>query len=404
MKKINNFNRICKQIGIPIALIRKIENSLDEYEGKLFLIGGCVRGLILKRKFLENPDLVVNLDFSILIKCLNKSRIRFLDIGSKFGSAVIVVGNKKFDITSTRNDLNPDGRWTKIKFTKNLLEDSKRRDFTFNSIYCDLNGNIYDPNGGIEDLANKKVRFIGDADLRINEDYLRILRFIRFSLDIRGCLEKKALRICNQNSKKLKKLSYERRMQELEKIIMNYNIEKKEIIEDLRTIIQNTLESKVNINNFIKLCKLEDKYNNRSFERRLKFLFRSKKAIPYLILESSDKRLKKRLEKNSLIKGYSENKLNFLLYKIEKNNVIDQLFIDFSDNIITKQDFKKFYDKILCFKKKTFPLNGKDLFKIGFKPGKAMGKVLQETELWWVKNNFTKSKSECLKFSKSFLP
>ena len=164
---------------------------MSKHDGKLFLIGGCVRNLILKKKVRDNPDLVVNLDFSILIECLNKSKIKFIDIGSKFGSVVILVGNKKFDITSTRSDINPDGRWTKIKFTKDLLEDSRRRDFTFNSIYCDTKGNIYDPNGGIQDLMNKKVRFIGDINLRIDEDYLRILRFVRFSLDISGFLKRK---------------------------------------------------------------------------------------------------------------------------------------------------------------------------------------------------------------------
>ena len=276
-EKINNFGTICKQIGIPITQIRKIESSLSKHDGKLFLIGGCVRNLILKKKVRDNPDLVVNLDFSILIECLNKSKIKFIDIGSKFGSVVILVGNKKFDITSTRSDINPDGRWTKIKFTKDLLEDSRRRDFTFNSIYCDTKGNIYDPNGGIQDLMNKKVRFIGDINLRIDEDYLRILRFVRFSLDISGFFEKKALGVCNHNSSKLKKLSYERRMQELEKIIMNSKIEKNEVFNELRKLMESTLESKINTNNFLRLCELEAKYNDRSFERRLKFFFRSKK-------------------------------------------------------------------------------------------------------------------------------
>ena len=74
----------------------------------------------------------------------------------------------------------------KIKFTSSLEEDSKRRDFTINSIYCDINGNIEDPNNGIEDLKNNKIRFIGNIEQRINEDYLRILRFYRFSI-ILGC-------------------------------------------------------------------------------------------------------------------------------------------------------------------------------------------------------------------------
>ena len=404
MKKINNFGTICKQIGIPINQIRKIESSLSKHDGKLFLIGGCVRNLILKKKVRDNPDLVVNLDFSILIECLNKSKIKFMDVGSKFGSVVILVGNKKFDITSTRSDINPDGRWTKIKFTKDLLEDSKRRDFTFNSIYCDTKGNIYDPNGGIQDLMNKKVRFIGDINLRINEDHLRILRFVRFSLDISGFLEKKALGVCNHNSSKLKKLSYERRMQELEKIIMNSKIENNEIFNELRKLMESTLESKINTNNFLRLCELEAKYNDRSFERRLKFFFRSKKNIPLFILESSDKKLKKRLVKIRFLKSYLDDELNTKLYNVEKIFLIDQMFFDLSDNLITENKFRALYNKALNFRKKEFPLKGMDLLTIGFKPGKTLGEVLKKVELWWVTNNFTKNKNECLKFSKKFLP
>ena len=94
----------------------------------------------------------------------------------------------------------------KIKFTSSLEEDSKE-DFTINSIYCDINGNIEDPNNGIEDLKNNKIRFIGNIEQRINEDYLRIFYvFTDFSI-ILGCdFEKKSIKICEKNFTKLKKV------------------------------------------------------------------------------------------------------------------------------------------------------------------------------------------------------
>ncbi len=297
MKKINNFDSLCQKINLPIILIRKIERSLKNSGGKIFLVGGSVRDLIQKKKITQNPDLVVNLNFTDLISCLNKSRIKFLDIGSKFGSVVVSMEKKKFDLTSTRSDIDPDGRWTKIKFTNNLVEDSKRRDFTINSIYCDTDGNIYDPNKGVKDLINRRIKFIGNINDRINEDHLRILRFFRFSLSISGFFEKKILRICKNNLHKLKKLSYERRIQELKKIILNPKIEKIEILNDLKDLIENTLESKINLNNFSRLCKLEFELKDESFERRLKFFFRSKKIIPEFIFNNSDNRLKKKIRK-----------------------------------------------------------------------------------------------------------
>ena len=95
MKKINNFDSLCQKINLPIILIRKIERSLKNSGGKIFLVGGSVRDLIQKKKITQNPDLVVNLNFTDLISCLNKSRIKFLDIGSKFGSVVVSMEKKK---------------------------------------------------------------------------------------------------------------------------------------------------------------------------------------------------------------------------------------------------------------------------------------------------------------------
>ena len=183
MKKINNFDVVCKKLGIPIIFIRKIEKSLKKFNGKIYIVGGNVRDLILNKSIINHPDLVVNLDLEKLLYCLEKAKIRFLKIGEKFGSIVVLYKKFKFDVTVMRKDIETDGRWAKIKFTDNLIEDSKRRDFTFNSIYCDTEGHLVDPNNGINDLIKGNVRFIGDPKKRIKEDYLRILRFFRFSLE-----------------------------------------------------------------------------------------------------------------------------------------------------------------------------------------------------------------------------
>ncbi len=117
-----------------------------------------------------------------------------------------------------RKDINPDGRHTQIKFTNNWLEDSLRRDFTINAIYCDKFGKIFDPVNGIKDLKNKKIKFIGSPDLRIKEDYLRIIRFIRFSLAYNHNIkDQNIIKIINKNIKFLKLISQERLFLELKK-------------------------------------------------------------------------------------------------------------------------------------------------------------------------------------------
>ena len=404
MKKINNFDLVCKNLGIPITFIRKIEKSLKKFNGKIYIVGGNVRDLILNKSIINHPDLVVNLDLEKLLYCLEKAKIRFLKIGEKFGSIVVLHKKFKFDVTVMRKDIETDGRWAKIKFTNSLEEDSKRRDFTFNSIYCDTDGNLADPNRGINDLLKKNVRFIGDPNRRIKEDYLRILRFFRFSLEISNSVDKKMSCLCEKHFKNLKSLSFERRIKETERILLNNNLNKKKIILSLQKLLEFTFESKLNFTNFTELCNFESLINKKSFERRLKFLLRNTKDIPNFFLKSSTTHFKKRLKNQIHFKDYSDRELNMNLLKFNKIYITDQLIIDCVKNKISRNYFDKYLMKITNYKTKKIPLTGEDLLKMGFKPGKTIGKILARLETFWVEKNFKCSKNECIKFVQKFLP
>ncbi len=404
MKKINNFDLVCKNLGIPIVFIRKIEKSLKKFNGKIYIVGGNVRDLILNKSIINHPDLVVNLDLEKLLYCLEKAKIRFIKIGVKFGSIVVLHKKFKFDLTVMRKDEETDGRWAKIKFTDSLEEDSKRRDFTFNSIYCDTNGHLTDPNKGINDLLKKNVRFIGNPNRRIKEDYLRILRFFRFSLEISNSVDKEMSSLCEKHFKNLKSLSFERRMKETERILLNNNLKKKEIILSLQKLLESTFESKLNFTNFSQLCNLESLINKKSFERRLKFLLRNNEDIPNFFIKSSTSHFKKRLKNKINFKDYSNRELNMNLVKFNKIYITDQIIIDRVKNKISRNNFEKYLSKITNYKTKKIPLTGEDLLKMGFKPGKTIGEILAKVETFWVEKDFKCSKNECIKFVQKFLP
>ena len=148
------------------------------------MVGGSVRDLILKEKLNTNPDLVCDLPIHLIVQCLKDQKIKVLDVGIKFGSVIAITKNNPIDITSMRKDIKSDGRHPEIEYTKNIFEDAARRDFTVNSIYCDLRGNLFDPNGGIRDLKKSKIVFIGKPKERIQEDFLRILRFFKIYTNI----------------------------------------------------------------------------------------------------------------------------------------------------------------------------------------------------------------------------
>ena len=148
-----------------------------------------------------------------------------------------------------REDLETDGRWAKIKHTKDLELDSKRRDFTINSIYCDMKGNLYDPNNGYIDLINGVIKFIGKIENRVSEDLLRVLRFVRFSIIYDKNLDIDTLKKLTRYEKRIADLSLERRFEELEKIITHKNFSKNINLKSIRKIIQSSVGEKLNFKN-----------------------------------------------------------------------------------------------------------------------------------------------------------
>ena len=145
-------------------------------------VGGCVRKIINKEK-VDDIDLAVNLNPSEVCECLKNNDIEYYESGILHGTVTAIINKYKFEITSLRKDVDTDGRHAKVEFSKNWKEDASRRDFTFNSIYADIDGNLFDPFDGKKDLENGKIDFIGDAEKRVKEDYLRVLRYIRFYLN-----------------------------------------------------------------------------------------------------------------------------------------------------------------------------------------------------------------------------
>jgi poly(A) polymerase len=148
-------------------------------KAKLMLVGGCVRKL-LSGEEIDDIDIAVNLNPEEIKNILIENKIKFLETGISHGTITVIIDKLKFELTTLRKDTSTDGRYADVEFISDWEIDAKRRDFTINAIYSNLKGEIYDPLGGQKDLQNKVVKFIGDPNERIREDYLRILRYFRF--------------------------------------------------------------------------------------------------------------------------------------------------------------------------------------------------------------------------------
>ena len=164
-------------------LFRVISNYNELSE--IRYVGGCVRKILNNEKF-DDIDLATNLKPNEVKESLTSNNINFFETGIEHGTITAHIDKKNFEITSLRKDISTDGRHAVVEFTKEWTEDALRRDFTINSIYADKEGNLFDPNDGVKDLENGKIEFIGDPEKRITEDYLRILRYVRFFNDIKA--------------------------------------------------------------------------------------------------------------------------------------------------------------------------------------------------------------------------
>ena len=407
MKKIKNFSLTCKKRQIPLKEIKTIEKCIKSKSGKVYIVGGAVRDLILNNNNNFQADLVVDIEMPDLILCLKKNNIKYIPLGIKFGSIIVIINSIRIDVTIMRSDISSDGRWAKIEFTKNIKLDSERRDFSFNSIYCDTNGYLYDPNNGVNDLISGHVRFIGDIDKRINEDFLRIIRFYRFSIYYADSFNSKIIKILVKYYKNLNFLSFERKFDEIKKILNYENLHqkliKKSVVKELKKLFEKSFDIKLNFKNFDKFCELEQKLGSIDYERRLKYLMRNSKDRSNFS-NRINKKFRERLSSKIIKFSLDEKSLNKLLYKYDKSFVEDNIFIKSAEKKISYDELFKAKILVKNHKKKKFPLKGDDLVKLGFEKNKVIGDVLKHTESWWIKNNFSKNKRSCLKFAIKYLP
>jgi len=147
--------------------------------GEARFIGGCVRDTVLGLP-VSDIDIATPLEPAEVMKRLEAAGIRAIPTGIAHGTVTALAGVARFEITTLRRDVACFGRHAEVAFTDDWQADAARRDFTINALSCTPDGVVYDPFGGLEDLAAGHIRFIGSAEQRIREDVLRLLRFFRF--------------------------------------------------------------------------------------------------------------------------------------------------------------------------------------------------------------------------------
>jgi len=405
----NNLNSISNKIKdiskkTSVFQIFDIINSYSS-TSELRYVGGCIRKVINNENF-DDIDLATNIDPSEVCSALEKSNIEFYESGIDHGTITAIIEDSKFEITSLREDILTDGRHAKVKFSNDWKIDASRRDFTINSIYSDKEGNLFDPHNGYDDIKKGKIIFIGDPEKRVKEDYLRILRYLRFFINYsKHPHDPKIIKVLKKNLIGVSNLSKERLIDELKKIL------KPNVLESLSKdkII---LEILVSIFPQLKYFSIFSKLNTnlRKILSEADFIF----IISLLIIDETDnvdyfiykfnlsKKDQKRIKnitdfykKKITSKTFTEKNLNLVFYYFGKETVMD--ILNYRILKINKLD-NNILALINKFKLKTIPtMPFKADFlmsKYGIPEGKILGDKLKLIENKWIENNFQISEKQ----------
>ena len=368
-------------------------------------VGGCVRKIINNEKF-DDIDLATNLKPEQVKECLKNNNIDFFETGIEHGTITAHIGEKNFEITSLRKDVSTDGRRAVVEFTNEWAEDALRRDFTINSIYADKEGNLFDPNDGVKDLKNGKIKFIGDPEKRVKEDYLRILRYVRFFLNYSKQEHQLIVKkIIKQNISGIVKLSKERLIDELKKLVISngfINIGDDEFCKEIVLLIfpqvknidifkklNKNYKSEILKKDFIFLLSLliiDETDNSEFFLYKFNMSNESKKRINFL---------KEIYDKSNDKDIFSKNNLQKIFYFQGKSYLLDVIdFQLFRSNKKSNKliELKKHFEKL---EKPMFPIKAKIIMeKYNLKEGKELGQKLKYLENLWLENSFNISEKE----------
>lgn len=399
----NNLDYISREIKnltskTPSHQIFEAINSYSA-ESEIRYVGGCIRKIINNER-VDDIDLATNLEPKQVCDALSRKDIKYYETGAEHGTITAIIDEYLFEITSLRKDIQTDGRHAKVEFSKNWKEDASRRDFTINSIYSDKDGNLFDPYNGKKDLENGYINFIGNTDVRIKEDYLRILRYLRFFINYsKQPHNPETIRKLKINIGGISKLSKERLLDELRKIVSLTTLEKiskDRIILDLISIIFPELK---NIKIFSKLNE-----NQKVFLVDTDFIF----LISLMIVDGTDNvdyflykfNISKKDQKRIKIidnffkekigpKTFREENFNGIFYYNGKQAVTDILNYYLIKSKKNSENIQRLID---FYKDKTIPkmpVGAEFLMeKFNIPEGKQLGAKLKIIEEEWVKNNF----------------
>lgn len=362
-------------------------------------VGGCVRNTLIGRP-VSDIDIATTLNPEQVIKALRTARLKAVPTGVEHGTVTAISGGKPFEITTLRRDVATDGRRAVVAFTDDWAEDARRRDFTLNALYAQRDGSLFDPTGhGVADARAGRIVFVGEAEERVREDYLRILRFFRFLAWYgAGPADAAALAACEALKGELASLSAERVSKELLKLLAADDPREAVGLMARSGVLGEVLPAPIDLGRFGGVVAIEE---DQLFENdpvlRLAALLPDDQIGAVQLAErlrlsnAQRDRIAAALAPTPAFKSWmSPREIRRALYRLGAQVFRDRAKLAWAraDRTATTPQWRGMIALGEGWSPPAFPLTGEDVIAAGVPKGPMVGQVLREVEDWWIDHDF----------------
>ncbi len=404
--------RLEQQSWMTAKGTRAVIAALAGAGGQPRFVGGCVRDTIAGR-MVRDIDIATPLPPEQVVAALEKASIKAVPTGIEHGTITAVYGGEPFEITTLRRDVETDGRHARVAYTDDWMADASRRDLTINAIFLAPDGTLYDPFGGEEDLRAGRVRFVGAAEARIEEDVLRLLRFFRFQAWYGAPPpDAEALAACRKLAPKLPRLSAERVWSETRRLLLAPDAASVFALMRDENVLDHFLPEARNIACLDALVSIEadgvepdpvrhlagvldvDEADARTVAERLKLSNAERDRLASLAREAPSFTPSRDADARRQIYRFGP--------ELFRDLVLLDRAMRLADAEASQQpppdaaDFNAALAEAASWKPKKLPVGGQDAKALGIPPGPPVGAALAKVEEWWIEGDFKATRKQAL--------
>ncbi len=372
-------------------------------------VGGCVRNALLGEP-VADVDIATQLVPELVQKAMIAAGIAVHPTGIEHGTLTVVADHQPYEVTSLRQDVETDGRHATVAFTDDWALDAQRRDFRMNALYATPAGEVFDPTGGgLIDIANRNIVFVGDAETRIREDYLRILRFFRFQAWYgRTVPDADGLDACARLRAGLDDISAERIWMETFKLLAAPQpLDALEAMVNTGVLAQLFPDAK-GLKLIGKLVRLEmqEGFRPDPMLRFLALFWKEADAVHNVanrLKMSNDERHRLNWavrDETPLWGGVTQQEVRAAVYRAGQQVVLDRIMLEWASDD-GSSDWREVHEVANAWQRPTMPLSGADLLALGLAEGPAIGAALRKAEEAWIESDFTLGADDLIALAKT---